>query len=860
MNYPKRALALTASAALAALPVFGQQTTETSEETVQLDAFVVTEMADFADLAIPNETPVSFTALSKTEITEQLGSRDIPLVLNTAPSVYATTDSGGAGDARVNVRGFSQRNVSILINGVPTNDIENGWLYWSNWDGLGDVSSEIQLQRGLSNVTLPTPSIGGTMNIITDPSSSSRGGSFKTEFGSDNFLKFTGVVNTGLIDDKFALTVGGVSKTGDGYARGTWTDGKGYYVGATWFVNEKNRLELYAVGAPQTHGQRTFASNIAAYDADYALSLGYTQAQVDAAIARGPVDAGYAFNPNYAPVSPGYTGQQWYWDGLHNRHSANFINERENYFHKPQVNLNWFSQINDQTKLATVLYYSGGRGGGAGTLYNTGDIYGFQSSSRAFAFLPNSDPLYGSAYDWDATIAANAGTRTVRNDRDKPAGQSLAILRNSVNNQDQYGVVSKLTYEVNDALDTTVGVDWRTAEIAHFREVRDLLGGDYYIPAPGQYSDFLDSAPVMGLGDKVDYYNVNTVDWLGLFAQAEYQQGPLTAFGVYGFSSIEYGYEDVFRRASAGSSETYKLNPGAIDGHQVKGGVSYKFTENFSSYVNAGWVSKVPVLDGVIDDVTGRLIDPTNEKFTSFETGLRWQTADGRFNVNANLYFTQWRDRTVTDFGSDANGDDYIVYLRGVDSDYNGIEIEGAWKPNEWVRFDAAASFGDWTYTNDVAAEAVYVGTGQPAIDGTTLYIKDLQVGDAPQSQIAYAVTFFPLEGLSVKLQGRWYDRYWSDFDPANRTNPNDRAQSWQIPSYSVYDVHVNYYLPDEFGPFEAQLFLHMFNAFDEVYVSDATDESSFESISGAPAHSAQRAEVFLGAPLTFNAGITLRF
>lgn len=128
------------------------QKTNTAEDTVQLDACVVTELADFADQAISGETPISFTALDKTKITEELGSRDIPLVLNTAPSVYATTDSGGAGDARVNVRGFSQRNVSILINGVPTNDIENGyiengWLYWSNWDGLGDVTSSIQLQR-----------------------------------------------------------------------------------------------------------------------------------------------------------------------------------------------------------------------------------------------------------------------------------------------------------------------------------------------------------------------------------------------------------------------------------------------------------------------------------------------------------------------------------------------------------------------------------------------------------------------------------------------------------------------------------------------------------------------------------------
>ncbi len=49
----------------------------------------------------------------------RLGSQDIPMILNTTPSVYATQQGGGAGDARINVRGFNQRNVAVMINGVP---------------------------------------------------------------------------------------------------------------------------------------------------------------------------------------------------------------------------------------------------------------------------------------------------------------------------------------------------------------------------------------------------------------------------------------------------------------------------------------------------------------------------------------------------------------------------------------------------------------------------------------------------------------------------------------------------------------------------------------------------------------------
>ena len=54
-----------------------------------------------------------------------------------------------------------------MINGQPVNDMENGWVYWSNWQGLTDVTSGIQIQRGLGASTLAVPSVGGTISIFT---------------------------------------------------------------------------------------------------------------------------------------------------------------------------------------------------------------------------------------------------------------------------------------------------------------------------------------------------------------------------------------------------------------------------------------------------------------------------------------------------------------------------------------------------------------------------------------------------------------------------------------------------------------------------------------------------------------------
>ncbi|MCH7774897.1 MAG: TonB-dependent receptor, partial [Bacteroidetes bacterium] len=170
-----------------------------------------------ADRVKERETPVAYSTIDKKDMEFELGSRDIPIILNTTPSVFATNQGGGYGDARFNVRGFNQRNVAVLINGIPQNDMENGWVYWSNWDGVGDATSSIQMQRGLSAVNLATPSIGGTMNIITDPSQHKAGAFYKNEFGTGNFIKQSLFAHTGVIDG-FALSVGGVRKVGDGSA------------------------------------------------------------------------------------------------------------------------------------------------------------------------------------------------------------------------------------------------------------------------------------------------------------------------------------------------------------------------------------------------------------------------------------------------------------------------------------------------------------------------------------------------------------------------------------------------------------------------------------------------------------------
>ena len=147
------------------------------------------EVKVIGNLVQDRKTPVAVTRISTRQLSEELGSRDLPMILNSSPGVYTTQQGGGDGDARITIRGFSQRNVGVMIDGVPVNDMENGWVYWSNWFGLDAITGQIQLQRGLGATKLAMPSVGGTMNIITQATGGKRMIKVGQEYGSGDFLR-----------------------------------------------------------------------------------------------------------------------------------------------------------------------------------------------------------------------------------------------------------------------------------------------------------------------------------------------------------------------------------------------------------------------------------------------------------------------------------------------------------------------------------------------------------------------------------------------------------------------------------------------------------------------------------------------
>gem|GEM_PF-6656847 len=182
------------------------------------DAVALQDVIVMQSVAVQRKTPVAVSTVNAEEISYKLGGQEFPEILKSTPGVYVTKDGGGFGDSKINMRGFQAANVAVMVNGVPVNDMEWGGVYWSNWAGLSDVTRSMQTQRGLGASKISSPSVGGSVNIVTNGIEAKQGGTFSFGVGNDGLYSLSFSLSTGLTKSGWALSGLGAERWGGGPA------------------------------------------------------------------------------------------------------------------------------------------------------------------------------------------------------------------------------------------------------------------------------------------------------------------------------------------------------------------------------------------------------------------------------------------------------------------------------------------------------------------------------------------------------------------------------------------------------------------------------------------------------------------
>ncbi len=750
------------------------------------------------DLAADRKTPIAVSSIPVKIIQEKIGTQDVTMTLVNTPSVYVSGQSGGFGDTNMRVRGFEQDNTAFLLNGQPINGMEDGLMYWSNWSGLNDIATGVQIQRGLGSSKLAISSVGGTVNFVTKATEMNEGGFGYATVANNNYIKTTAGYNTGISDKGWGMSVMLSHWQGDGYNEGNFGEGQTYFISVGYRPNDNHGFNFLVTGAPQFHDQN-FTKPISDY-----------------------LEYGLRYNNNWGT----YNGQ--------------YMTERRNFYHKPVANLNWDWNIDSTTNLSTVLYASWGNGGGTGNLGNR-----IRTDEGRI--------------DYDAIYAQNAA---VPNGDAVSFGDDPAyITRASMNLHNWYGLISNLEKQLGDNLTWNVGFDLRTYYGKHFRVVSDFHGlnswtenirlrdqnnnhepygtfGTYkFVTAtetfePSGWKAAFESYPE---DQKIAYSNDERISYGGLFTQLEYATDTFSAFFQGSLSNQYHQRFDFYQYADQalinGTSSQWtgeplpaNITPGTDSekvnnfGYNAKGGVSYNPTEQHSFYANAGFYNRQPYHDNIYLNFTNQVNPLTeNEKILGLEAGYGFSSSI--FSANVNLYRTSWKDRVVT---SSNIVDDVVTYTSnfGTEQLHSGVEVDFKVRPAQGLSINGFASVGDWIYKGEAVTQVTdedrnVISTENVDYDGG-------KVGGAAQLSGGLGVAYRINSMFSIDSDWRYYDNLYADVGAIK--------ENLELPSFSLLDAGITFTMPLGIDKSKAlKIRANMNNVLDKEYISELTTANFVE-------------------------------
>ena len=95
--------------------------------------YLVAPVTVTATQATERLSPVTFSNIRRSDIVQQYTTQDAPALLSSLPSITFYSENGNAsgGYSYINLRGFEQQRLSVMVNGVPQNDPEDFSVYGS---------------------------------------------------------------------------------------------------------------------------------------------------------------------------------------------------------------------------------------------------------------------------------------------------------------------------------------------------------------------------------------------------------------------------------------------------------------------------------------------------------------------------------------------------------------------------------------------------------------------------------------------------------------------------------------------------------------------------------------------------------
>ncbi|MEE1121722.1 MAG: TonB-dependent receptor [Prevotella sp.] len=314
-----------------------------------------------------------------------------------------------------------------------------------------------------------------------------------------------------------------------------------------------------------------------------------------------------------------------------------YYEDQKDFYHQQHYQLLWDQRVDSQWKISTGLHYTKGSG-------------------------------YYEQYKYDTKLS-KFGLNAA--DFFNPDGGEIKrtdLINQKWMDNDFYGIVASANYDNREGLTMNIGGGWNRYDGDHFGRylwIKNYMGN----PAGKEY--YRNDAR------KIDGNIYGKVHW-------EFAKG-LSAFADLQYRHVSLRMDGPTDEWDGSEQLTYNIHS-HYDFFNPKAGLFYDINPNIKAYASVAVAHKEPTRNDYEENMNA---DLKAERLTDYELGVKYSSE--RLTAGANIYYMDYKNQFV--LTGEINDIGEMVSANSGRSYRFGIELEAAYKPVDWFRWDANATF-----------------------------------------------------------------------------------------------------------------------------------------------------------------------
>ncbi|NOT51004.1 MAG: TonB-dependent receptor [Chitinophagaceae bacterium] len=695
------------------------------------------------------------------------GAQNTSSLLTAGRDPFYSAASFNFSAVRFKIRGYDNDLFSTYMNGIPMDNLDNGFTPYGLWGGLNDVMRNRDVSWGLRYNTFAFGDIGSNTNIDSRASRQRTQTSIGYASSNRNYNNRLMITHsTGLSKKGWAFTISGSRRwAGEGYVPGTYYDGWGYFAAVDKRIGQNHLLSLTAFGAPTENGrQGTSVSEMVELANDH------------------------YYNPNW---------------GYQNGVKRNASVARS---HQPVFILTHDYRINNSTTITTAAGFSfGDRSITAFDWYNAADprpdYYRYLPSYTAvWASAP--DPVQGQMlYDlmksdinlrqvnWQRLYDVNRASNATINNANGVAGNNVTgrlsryIIEERVINTQRFNANSVINTKFGDKIDFTAGASYQFQKNHYFKRVDDLLGGEFYVnlnqfaerdfPADNIANQHDLDRPnrILHEGDQFGYdYNIN-ISKAAAWAQGVFKFEKIDFFLAGTISQTKFYRQGNVRNGLFPNNSKGKGTMNEFTNYGGKGGVTYKIDGRNYIFANASYQTRAPYFENIFISPRTRNDQQNDVKSETIQTAEAGYIMNApKFKIRLNGYYTRFQDgMDVMSFYHDSYQNFVNYAISGIDKLHFGGEFGIEAKVTSTITVNAAAAVGRYYYNSKQNA-IITVDNSASVIGQQLIYAENFRIPSTPMEAYSFGASYRSPKFWFISLTGNYFDQSYLSFNPLRRT------------------------------------------------------------------------------------------